>query len=535
MPATSIETSVLIAGGGPVGLATALELGDRGIPCLLVEQGSGVVEQPKLGLVSTRTMEFCRRWGIAQTIRDAYPPDFPQTILFVTSLAGYELARQDYPSFSELPPIDSSPERHQRCSQIFFEPILQDAVGQRPSAGLKFHCRLAGFAQDADGVTATCEDLDSGDELIIRAQYLIGCDGATSNVRKQLGIGMDGKVLSYSANIFFRAPHLWEHHDKGKAERYIVIDEDGTWANFTAIDGKELWRLSIANSRHPIDLTVFDAERELRRGLGMDLGCEILSVMPWTRRQSVAERFYDGRVLLAGDAVHCFSPTGGFGGNTGISDAVNLGWKLAAVLDGWGGPALLASYEQERRPIAFRNTSEAARNFRRMVSAGRNDKLLEASPEGQRQRDEVGELVRGETQKEWETIGVQLGYRYEDSPINISDQTAAPPDQSDVYVPVARPGSRAPHAWLADGRSTLDLFGNSFTLLRFDKSRTVAPLMEHAAAAGMPLRLADINQPEIHALYDGDLVLVRPDGHVAWRGKDQNYDAVEIVACVSGF
>jgi 2-polyprenyl-6-methoxyphenol hydroxylase-like FAD-dependent oxidoreductase len=531
---TDIETKVLVAGGGPVGLALALELGDRDVPCMVAEQGDGTIEQPKLGLVSIRSMEFCRKWGIAERVRAAYPLDYPRTMLYVTSLGGYELARQEYPTFSELPPLDSSPENYQRCSQIFFEPILQDAASSRASVDLRFNCRFLDFTQDETGVTAVCEDAASGQRIDVRADYLVGCDGGASVVRKKLDIGMSGKLLSHSINIFFRAPRLWEHHDKGKAERYILIDADGTWGNFTAIDGDELWRLSI-NSKDPIDVATFDAKAQLRRGLGFELECEILSVMPWTRLQLVADRFGDRRVLLAGDAVHCFSPTGGFGGNTGISDAYNLGWKLAAVLDGWGGPNLLPSYEEERRPVAFRNTGEAAKNYGRMTAAGKNPQLFEDSPDGQQQRDAVGELVRSETRKEWETIGVVLGYRYEASSVIIPDDTPPPPDESDRYVPVARPGSRAPHAWLPDGRSTLDLFGDDFVLLRFDAATPVDDLVRAASDTRVPFAVVDVDDGDIRTLYDGTLVLVRPDGHVAWRTGSSDYDAATVIRTVSGF
>jgi len=199
-------------------------------------------------------------------------------------------------------------------------------------------------------------------------------------------------------------------------------------------------------------MNAFDVHAALARGFGAEWDVEILSVMPWTRLQMVATSFRKSRVFLAGDAVHCFSPTGGFGGNTGISDGFNLSWKLAAVLDGWGGEQLLASYEAERRPIAFRNTGEAAVNFRRVMSAGKNPELLDDTPDGARQRAGVGEALRAETQAEWEVLGAQLGYRYEASPIDIADGTPPGPDDMQNYLPSGRPGHRAPHAWLADGR-----------------------------------------------------------------------------------
>ncbi|NQV56072.1 MAG: FAD-dependent monooxygenase [Rhodospirillales bacterium] len=532
----AIKTRVLIVGGGPVGLGLALELGRLGTECILAEQSDGVVKQPKLGLVSTRTMEFCRRWGTAQEIRDVYPPDFPATQLFVTSLCGYELSRQEYPTFSELPPLETSPERHQRCTQIYLEPILRRAAEAHPSATIRLNTRMTSFHQDENGVMANCEDVNSGEVITIEADYMVGCDGAASIVRGALGIEMEGKLLSHSINVFFKIPELWSHHDKGKAERYLLIGKDGTWGNFTAIDGRELWRLSIAGDENQADMDEFDADAALARGFGTDdLDYEILSVMPWTRLQMVAKSYRRNRVFLAGDAVHCFSPTGGFGGNTGVSDAFNLSWKLAAVLEGWGGPKLLDSYEHERRPIAFRNTGEAAKNFRRQMSAGENPNLLDDTDEGRRQRAEVGELVRSETQNEWETLGVQLGYRYEASPIDIADGTEATPDEFRTYLPSARPGSRAPHAWLAEGHSTLDEFGDGFTLLRFDQSHSIDGLQSAAKDNNVPLKCVDVKDEKIGALYEARFAIIRPDGHVTWRGDALPDDCENLIGKISGF
>ncbi len=256
--------------------------------------------------------------------------------------------------------------------------------------------------------------------------------------------------------------------------------------------------------------------------------------MAWTRLQLVADSFGRDRVWLAGDSAHCFSPTGGFGGNTGIGDAVNLAWKLAATIDGWGGAGLVPSYEAERRPVAFRNTGEAAKNFQRLVSAGDNPNLLDDTPEGQATRDRVGEAVRGETQKEWEVLGMQLGYRYEASPIIVEDGTEPTPDDSQVYVPTARPGHRAPHFWLSDGQSSLDLFGDGFALLRFDAVCDAGPIMAAAEAAGAPLTLSDINDPDARELYQCSLAIVRPDGHVAWRGDAAPEDCAELFAVICG-
>ena len=241
--------------------------------------------------------------------------------------------------------------------------------------------------------------------------------------------------------------------------------------------------------------------------------------MPWVRRELVAERYGEGRVLLAGDAAHMLSPTGAFGMNTGIQDAVDLSWKLAAVLQGWGGPQLLGSYDAERRPIGHRNVREAAANFRRMTSPRPGPLILDPTAEGDAFRQKLGAEFSAIMRHEWFTLGVHLGYRYADSPICSPDGTVAPPDEPNRYVPSSCPGNRAPHVWLAPGQSTLDLFGRTFALLGFGADAAdVDALMAAARARGVPVTFTAIDHKDAAALYERRLVLVRPDGHVAWRG-----------------
>ena len=294
----------------------------------------------------------------------------------------------------------------------------------------------------------------------------MACDGATSRVRESLGIGTSGiPLLNYSIGVFFRSPGLLEITGHRPAARFIFVSPDGPVGNLTVVDGKDLWRFTyIAGTERP-DLNTLDVEGTMRRVLGDKVKIEILSIAPWRRSQLVADAFRAGPVFLAGDSAHTMSPTGGFGSNTGIGEAVDLGWKLDAVLRGWGGPGLLDSYEAERHPIALRNTQAATSNFRGWYSSADLSGLLEPGEEGDRLRRSVGEeLVEG-TRAEWESKGVILGYRYKGSPVIVPDGSPEPPDDYRVYVPTNRPGHRAPHAWLADGRSTLDLFGDGFVLL----------------------------------------------------------------------
>jgi hypothetical protein len=283
-------------------------------------------------------------------------------------------------------------------------------------------------------------------------------------------------------------------------------------------------------------------ETELRaaieRAVGRAFPFEITSIMPWTRRELVAERYGTRRIFLVGDSAHQLSPTGAFGMNTGMQEAVDLAWKLAAVVTGWGGEHLLASYETERQPIAARNVGEAAANLHRMLSPRSRrppGEIFAPGPAGEAARRVFGDAFTETMRHEWFTLGVQLGYRYEGSPICIADGTPAPPDEPGTYVPTARPGHRAPHAWLADGRSTLDLFGRGFVLLRLGPHPPDATgLAEAAAQCNVPLSFVNIDEEPVTALYERRLVLVRPDGHVAWRSDAPPADSGRVIDIVRG-
>jgi 2-polyprenyl-6-methoxyphenol hydroxylase-like FAD-dependent oxidoreductase len=532
-----IDTPILIVGAGPVGLALAGDLGWRGIDCVLIEQSDGSIYQPRMDLVGIRTMEFCRRWGLVGDVEASpYPRDLPQDNVYVTSLAGYELGRERMATLDAAKAPPESPQRRERCPQNLFDPILRDFASAQPGVRLRYRTRLIAFTQDAEGVTAEIENAESGQREQIRAQYLVGCDGGRSLVRDTLGIAMVGTAaLTYTTNVIFRCPNLVSLHDKGRAYRFIILGPEGTWSTIVAINGTDQWRFSIIGGDEPREYATEEISQLIRRAVGRDLDCEILTVMPWVRRELVAERYGEGRVFLAGDAAHMLSPTGAFGMNTGIQDAVDLAWKLAATLQGWGGQRLLASYDAERRPIGHRNVREAAANFRRMTSPRPGPLLLEPTPAGDAFRQKLGAEFTATMRHEWFTLGVHLGYRYEGSPVCWPDGTPALPDEPNRYVPTARPGSRAPHVWLAPDRSTLDLFGRGFALLGFgaDASET-EKLMGAARMRGVPVTFTAIDHAEAAQLYARRLVLVRPDGHVAWRGDRAGDDPLAVIDCIRG-
>jgi 2-polyprenyl-6-methoxyphenol hydroxylase-like FAD-dependent oxidoreductase len=536
----NLKTPVLIVGAGPVGLALAGELGWRGISCVLVEKGDGSIYQPKMDLVGVRTMEFCRRWGIVPWVEDApYPRDLKQDNVYVSSVAGYEFGREPMPSMDGDKPPPQSPQHRERCPQDMFDPVLLRFAQSFPHVSLRYHAELQSFEDKGDVVVARVIDPRTGEAETIEADYLVGCDGAASTVRQSLGIEMAGNpVLTYTTNAIFRCPNFLSLHDKGEAYRYIVIGPEGTWATIVAINGRDRYRFSIVGDKTMRTFSEDEVRALIFKAVGCEFPCQILSIVPWIRRELVADSYGRGRVFIAGDAAHLTSPTGAFGMNMGIQDAVGLGWKLAALAEGWGGPKLVpTAYEIERRPVAIRNVREASANLRRMLSP-RSEALrheaFEPGPAGAAARAEFGAWFSEQMRHEWYTLGIHLGYRYEGSPLIVPDGTPEPPDTVNTYEQTARPGHRAPHVWLEPGKSTLDLFGRGFVLLRFRRDAELSGLEAAARAARLPLTIVDIDHEPAARLYERALVLVRPDGHSAWRGDRVPADPSSIVDTVRG-
>jgi 2-polyprenyl-6-methoxyphenol hydroxylase-like FAD-dependent oxidoreductase len=530
------QTPVLIVGGGPIGLALAAELGWRGIACELIEQGDGVVKTPKMNEVNTRSMEFCRRWGIADRVLDTpFPRDWPKDVVFVTSLSGYELGRVVRPP-RRVRASEHSPESTQTCSQHWFDPILQRFARSFPTVTLRYRTRLDSFEATPDGVIAHLTDMTTGARKDVAARFLAGCDGAGSTVRRGLGVALAGKgLLGHAVNMFFRAPDLIARCGKEPGTFFLTVDPGGVWANLRIIDpNNALWRLMVNEA--PADTTpdTVDKEAYLRRALGTDIEVEWVDVNVWRRQSVVAESYGAAPVFLLGDAVHQVSPTGALGMNTGLGDAVDLGWKLAAVLKGWGGDRLLASYDAERRPVGTRAVRMAT-SFHAIQSAyGGLDDIATPGETGDARRRTVGKALVDRLGAEFRTMGLQLGYRYDGSAICIADGTDAPPDDPEIYRPTARPGARAPHLWLAQDQSILDRFGRGFTLLKLDDAPACAPLEDAAARRELPLDVVAVDSTEALALYERSLVLVRPDGHVAWRGDALPADPVALIDAVRG-
>ena len=542
------RTRVAIVGGGPSGLILAIELGRRGVPCVLLEEDATPPTLPKANATTSRTMEHYRRLGFAGEIRSlGLPEDYPQDIAYFTRYTRHELARLKGRSRREAiaarEGADSrwpTPEPLHRVQQMYIEAILKAQAEKWPAANVRFGWRAQRIQQHEDGVTVTAERISTGKTERIEADFAVGCDGPRSLVRAALGIGyeghsreerdfMGGRMLAVHirSSAFcdvVRAPRAWQYWAMNREQRALM----------NAIDGRELWVLHVQLPREGADPAAY-ARESLVRATGREFPFEILGIAEWTAGFTlVAERFGSGRVFIAGDAAHLFTPTGGQGYNTSVDDASNLGWKLAAVCQGWGGPGLLASYETERKPIALRNTRFA----RAMAeSIGRIElpaDLEEDGEAGGAARTALGERLYRHAATEFDIPGIHLGVFYSGSPIVVPDGTAPPKDDWHRYTPGASPGARAPHAWLEEGVSIFDRFGRDFTLLRFDARIDTRSFEAAARRRGVPLSLLGVSSEEARELYARDLVLVRPDHHVAWRGNAPPDDVDALLARAVG-
>jgi 2-polyprenyl-6-methoxyphenol hydroxylase-like FAD-dependent oxidoreductase len=533
----STRIPVLIAGAGPVGLALAIELAYRNIRCLVVEQTDGSVDFPTTNLANTRTVEHLRRWGFADRMRfeSGYPTDYPRNYLFVTRMDGYEIARFDHPA-NGAPDARSphSPEGRLWISKPYFDPVLHKHVATLPQVEVRYETSFESFRQDGAQVIAEVLNKKNGQKEIIEADYLVGCDGGRSNIRRALEIKYEG-IFSQGMNVavLFRSP-LLKIIAHGPAVQYQIINAQINGA-IAAVDGNELWRLNIRNVKQE-QIDTLNAPEKLRFALGDNIPFELIAVRPWTGHCVVADRYQDRRVFLAGDAAHLNWPAGGFGMNTGIGDAVDIGWKLAAVLQGWGGTKLLDSYTVERKPIAMINVNEAAEMRASFdTQAPFAPQISEDSDAGRQLREKARAVTMRTRAKEFkhDSAGIELGYRYENSPICVADGTPAPELDHGLYVPSTWPGVRAPHVWLKDGRSTLDLFGKGFVLLNFSGVNTNS-FTQAAKPVGLPLEVINLDEPKVRETYERNLVLVRPDGQVAWRGDTLPNNVSEIIDKVRG-
>ncbi|MFD7975100.1 FAD-dependent monooxygenase [Streptomyces sp. NPDC059071] len=560
-PSGAWETDVLVVGGGPVGLALALDLTLRGVAFTLLEAGDAVPAEPRITTVGPRAMEMFRRWGVAGALRGAgWPDDHALDVAWVTAVGGHEIHRLEFGTAATRPRPEHTPEPEAICPQHWMAPLLLDRLGRHPEGPVRLRHRLLGFTTASGGVTATVGS-DDGGRATVRARFLVGCDGAASSVRKACRIAMPElhatKVLR---NIVFRARELPELLGPRAPLVHFLTSPAGLRYPLRSVDGRGLYRLTApVGPAAPLDV--------VRRAVPLDTPLEVESDTVWHLTHRVAEHYRAGPVFLAGDAAHTLSPSGGFGMSTGVCDAADLGWKLAAALAGWAGPGLLGSYGTERRPVALAGVAEAHRNLRRTQERRISPALLDDTPAGARARAALAEeLAASDVRREFDRPEMHFAYRYR-SPVLAAEGQA----DGEGAVPVNRstlPGTRAPHVWLAPGRSTLDLFGREFVLMCFGAGAEGAGAADpggrvedggaacpgaRAEGAGaadpgggpdgvvrafaerrVPLRVVRCADPVAAALYERPYVLVRPDGHVAWRGAAPPRDPGALADLVRG-
>lgn len=573
----AIETDVLIAGGGPFGLMLANELGRRNIACLLVDPKPNTAFNPQANATQARTMEHFRRLGFAQEIRSqGLPPNHPTDIAYLTRFSGIELARLRLPTAAAAPQAIkamtgswSAAELPHRVSQKFVEVTLRQHAEKFSTNDIRYGWKLDAFT-DLHQATASSEARDAthpirariqkvltdsgaaieqagaetGHETWeVKAKYLVGADGARSFIRHELGIAwggatgfkrnfMGGKMLA----VYLKAPTFYENNPNDRAWMYVVVNPE-LRAFIMSVDGESefAFHVQMADDEATEALTAEDAKRLFAMAYGQAIDIDILSMATWLAGHAlVAESFQKGHVFLGGDAVHLFTPTGGLGYNTAVEDAVNLGWKLAAVIKGQSRPSLLDSYALERKPLAIRNTTYA-RQFADSIGLFDADKNLEkATSEGAQARLVASAYLNGHVRREFNIPGVTFGGRYDLSPLIVGDNTEPPADAANTYTPSACPGGRPPHAWLADGSSIFDSFNFEWTLLVLGEPAVdITPFTLAAGQLNLDLKVVRHASAELANLYEAHLILIRPDQIVAWRGE-QALNAAAVLKQASG-
>jgi 2-polyprenyl-6-methoxyphenol hydroxylase-like FAD-dependent oxidoreductase len=506
--------AVLVVGAGPVGAVLALELARHGIASVLIDRSVSASPHPKMDYLNGRSMELLRRLALVEEIRDrGVGPQHPFTFIWSRDFAEPPIATWHYASVHELQERIASvsdgtmpTEAHQRLQGSLLEELLRQRVTANPLVDFRPGWALQELTQDPHGVRGTLRHAETGSEDEVRSSYLVGCDGAGSVVREQLGIttSLLGSPTQHR-DVYFRSgdPLLRKH---GRAFLTVAAggltlvsrDEQDTWTGTVHLADEQ------ARAEDPVVL--------MRRNLGADFRVDqVLSVVEWEGSLGVADSYRRGRVFLAGDSAHHFYPTGGHGANTGIADAVDLGWKLAGVVAGWGGPTLLDSYQAERRPVALFNREMCANllevwlRFPRLVSGGAS-------------RQQLAGFLQRETYQ-MDNLGIHFGYRYDGSSVVCHEQGQPPAWDWGRITPTTWPGGRAPSVRLDDGTALFDQFGTGFTMVDLSGTEAGKGVLDAAAQRGVPITHLPIEDTRVRSVWERDLVLVRPDQHVAWRGS----------------
>ena len=527
---------VVVAGAGPIGMAVAIDLALRGIHVLICEpRAADDYGIAKVNLVNARSMEHFRRWGIADRHRanDPVPSTVIRDLTMSTRANGYIVFNAEGGN-EWRGPLPYCAEVPEWAPFQAIEKTLRDRLRELPNITFVPQSAVIDFVQDDDGVEVSYED--AGGQKTATAEYLIIADGPHSKLRRKLNLRLEGETLFYNLSWYFRAPELAGLFAKTQlSSMTFFLNEDAYGDILVPQSAEDHWVYLVSPIPEGLDPTDWDAVRKMMfRSVGQEFETSEEQGWTWGSHARMARTFNYGRAFLIGDAAHLTPPFGGFGMNMGIGDAADLGWKLSAVLQGWGGPQLLDSYTLERRDVCKFIIDGSSHNNRVWGKALVSEHMEEDSELGERTRAEVRDVIIKEKTQQFRSLGAQLGYRYTGSPIVIGDGTELPPLDYGDYTPSSIPGYRAPHVWLGDGDSIYDHFGQGFCLIQQDPGIDVAPLMAAAAEVGLPLKIWILDHPDVRTQYDRKLTLIRPDQHIAWRADEVPEDCAHVIDIVRG-
>jgi len=543
----TIETPVLIVGGGPIGLTLALDLAWRGIDVTVAETRSEAEPPPpKCNHVAARSMEIFRRLGVAESLRNAgLPADYANDVSYRTAFTGKELTRIPIPcrrdryTATEGPDANwPTPEPPHRINQTFLEPILFAHAKASPRITLLNETAIMAITQDDAGALAEARHVRSGAEQQIHCQYIIGCDGGGSMVRKSIGAQFEGDaVIQRVQSTYIRAPDLINRQETAPAWATFSLNPKRS-GNIYAIDGLERWVVHNYLKPDEADFESVDRDWAIRAilGVGDDFTYDVIAPMDWFGRRLVADKFRDRRIYICGDAAHIWVPYAGYGMNAGIADAMNLSWTLAANLNGWGGARILDAYEQERLPITQQVSHFVMDHAHAMAGqrGGVPANIEDDDAAGESARQALGQKAYDLNVQQYCAAGLNFGYFYEDSPIIAANGETAPGYSMADFTASTVPGCRTPHFWLANGDSLYDAMGPEFTLLRFDPTVDVASILGAAERANVPMQLLDVSAAEADPAYKHALAISRPDQHIAWRGNKVPDDPSALIQRIRG-